>query len=114
MPPSNAGDDEMRDTIDMARQVGYPIQHEEWRKAAEEFAALVAQEATEEANRRANASWTLMCEKMVAIEREACAKVAEDSDHVVSGRGYYDQLGNADATVKNIAAAIRARGAKHD
>jgi hypothetical protein len=27
--------------------------------------------ATEEANRRANASWTLMCEKMVAAEREA-------------------------------------------
>jgi hypothetical protein len=50
----------------------------------------------------------------VQAEREACAKVAEDSDHVVNGRGYYDQLGNADATVKNIAAAIRARGAKHD
>ena len=45
-----------------------------------------------------------------ADEREACAKVAEDSDHVVSGRGYYDQLGDADATARNIAAAIRARG----
>ena len=42
-------------------------------------------------------------------EREACAKVAEDSDHVVGGRGYYDQLGDADATVRNIVAAIRAR-----
>jgi hypothetical protein len=32
-----------RDDISrMARQVGYPIQHEEWRKATEEFAALVA------------------------------------------------------------------------
>jgi len=60
----------MRDTIELARQVGYPIQHEEWQKATEEFAALVAQEATEEANRRANASWALMCEKMVAAERE--------------------------------------------
>jgi hypothetical protein len=43
-------------------------------------------------------------------EREACAQVAEDSDHVVSGRGYYDQLGDADATARNIAIAIRARG----
>ena len=41
------------------------------------FANLVADKATEEANARANASWTLMCKKMVAIEREACAKVAE-------------------------------------
>jgi hypothetical protein len=40
--------------IAMARQVGYPIQHPEWQKATEEFAALVA-----------------------AKEREACAKVCE-------------------------------------
>jgi hypothetical protein len=40
--------------IAMARQVGYPIQHPEWQKATEEFAALVA-----------------------AKEREACAKVFE-------------------------------------
>ena len=39
------------------------------------FAKLVAEKATEEANARSNASWTLMCEKMVAFEREACAKV---------------------------------------
>jgi hypothetical protein len=79
----------------MARQVGYPIQHVEWRKATEEFAALVAQEATEEANRRANVSWTLMCEKMVAAEREACAALA-------------DKLEWADN--KGVASAIRARG----
>ena len=41
------------------------------------FADLVAAKATEEANAIANASWTLMCKKMVAIEREACAKVVE-------------------------------------
>ena len=82
----------MKTVIDMARQVGYPIQHEEWQKATEEFAALVAQEATEEANRRANASWALMCEKMVAAEREACAK-------------QFDALG-----CDHVAAAIRARG----
>ena len=27
---------------ELAKQVGYPIQHDEWRKATEEFAALVA------------------------------------------------------------------------
>ena len=47
---------------------------------------------------------------VAAAEREACAKVCEDSDHVVGGKGYYDQLGDADATVRNIATAIRARG----
>jgi len=42
--------------IAMARQVGYPIQHPEWQKATEEFAALVE-------------------EKVAAKEREACAKM---------------------------------------
>ena len=42
------------------------------------FAHFVAAKATEEANAKANASWTLMCKKMVAIEREACAKVCDD------------------------------------
>jgi uncharacterized protein CbrC (UPF0167 family) len=37
--------------MDMARQVGYPIQHEEWRKATEEFAALVREEQQTEVQR---------------------------------------------------------------
>ncbi len=44
--------------IAMARQVGYPIQHPEWQKATEEFAALVE-------------------EKVAAKEREECAMVLE-------------------------------------
>jgi hypothetical protein len=47
--------------------------------ATQEYRKKEIQEATEEANAKANASWTLMCKKMVAIEREACAKVVEDS-----------------------------------
>jgi hypothetical protein len=43
-----------------------------------EFANLVADKATEEANAKANASWTLMCKKMVAFERETCAKVCDE------------------------------------
>jgi len=53
------GDKEMN-IIELAKRVGYPIQHPEWQKATEEFAALV------EAAARAD-------------EREACAKVCEES-----------------------------------
>ena len=62
------------------------------------FAKLVAEKATEEANARANASWTLMCKKMVALEREACAKVC-------------DELQDIPATEpRHCAEDIRARG----
>jgi hypothetical protein len=62
----------MKTVIEMAREAGFQVdQGALLRIYLERFAALVAQEATEEANRRANASWTLMCEKMVAAEREA-------------------------------------------
>jgi len=65
-------------------------------KAFEAFAKLVEEKATEKANARANASWTLMCEKMVAFEREACAKMFDGAVWA------YDY--------REIAAAIRARG----
>jgi hypothetical protein len=42
------------------------------------FEAFVRADEREETNRKANASWTLMCEKMVAAEREAIiAKLLE-------------------------------------
>ena len=58
------------ETSDGRHQIWYPdnLHH---------FANLVAAKEREEANARANASWTLMCKKMVDIEREACAKDAE-------------------------------------
>ena len=67
----------------------------------ERFANLVAAKTTEEANARANASWTLMCKKMVAIEREACAKVCETKHFSSPVREF---------GAKDCAAAIRARG----
>ena len=70
----------------------------------EAFANLVAAKATEEANAKANASWTLMCKKMVAIEREACAKVVDE----VLPFGL--ELRLQKATIEDCAAAIRARG----
>jgi len=55
-----------------------------------EYAKLVAEKATEEANARANASWTLMCKKMVAFEREACANLCwknEDDNAFINHGG---------------------------
>ena len=68
------------------------------------FAHLVAAKATEEANAKANASWTLMCKKMVALEREACAQVVDD----IELRCIAEDVD--DPPLKHVAAAIRARG----
>ena len=65
----------------------------------ERFAALVAEKATEQANARQNASWARMCEKMVAAEREECAKVLE-------AHPSYDW----NKSICEAVAAIRARG----
>ena len=70
------------------------------------FAKLVAEKATEEANARANASWTLMCEKMVAFEREACAKLC---DGLADMHEKMNQWGSH-KTADTLAQAIRARG----
>lgn len=69
----------------------------------ERFAALVAEKAEAKANDRANTSWKLMCEKMVAAEREACAQVC---DGIEIGEGETSGL------ACECAAAIRARGTK--
>jgi hypothetical protein len=72
---------EVMNIIEIAKRVGYPIQHPEWQKATEEFAALI------EAAVRAD-------------EREACAKVVESylSENPFSWGG------------TTMAEAIRARG----
>lgn len=60
-------------------------------------------EAAEEAYRRCNAGWALMCKKMVAIEREACAEVSEQQiERWMDDRARY--------AASECAAAIRARG----
>jgi hypothetical protein len=66
--------------IDLAKQAGWQYAHgESGFEPLWDFAKLVAAKATEEANAKANASWTLMCKKMVAIEREACAKLCDEA-----------------------------------
>ena len=71
-------------------------------KNLERFAALIEAAATEKANERANTSWALMCEKMVAAEREACAKACESRR---TGGNIRE-----DIEAKRCAEAIRARG----
>ena len=79
------------------------------------FEKLVREEATAEANAKANASWTLMCEKMVAIEREACARKTEEfarkwwKVHCDSNLHYSSTL-KAHQDFCALQAAIRARG----
>ncbi len=71
--------------------------------------AAAREAATEEANRRTNASWTLMCEKMVAAEREACAQVCDD---LPPPDGYnMTEIGFWDITSLACGDAIRARSA---
>ena len=86
--------------IEMAREAGFEIDccSLDWHKRITAFANLVAAKATEEANAKANASWTLMCKKMVAIEREACARVCDEV-------GEHPSL-----TPQHCAESIRARG----
>jgi hypothetical protein len=75
-------------------------------KQLEAFAKLVADKATEETNARANASWTLMCKKMVELEREACAKVCDDKHDTWR----WDDEPDSASGPRDCAAAIRARG----
>ena len=85
--------------IEMARQVGMVVVNDEFSLLPflEAFAKLVAEKATEEANARANASWTLMCKKMVAFEREAIIQIIKET--------LFDDCFQAD-----VIDAIRARG----
>lgn len=66
----------------------------------ERFAALVADKTAEDASFKANRSWRLMCEKMVAAEREACARICDTTPP----QPFRPSI--------EAAHAIRARGAK--
>ena len=96
------------DIIRMAREAGITDAREYGEaipdECLERFAQLVAAAATEAANARANASWTLMCEKMVVAEREACAKVCDNL--------HWDWHMGDDSGPKECAKEIRERGNK--
>jgi len=73
------------------------------------FAHLVAAKSTEEANAKANASWTLMCEKMVAIEREACEHDIEVLMNAL-WKACGDDAEVVNATIESQGELTRARG----
>jgi hypothetical protein len=88
--------------IDLAKQAGWQYAHgESGFEPLWDFAKLVEEKAIEETKARTYASWTLMCKKMVALEREACANLVEES----SLPDTYSQ-----ECLPDIANEIRARG----
>jgi len=99
--------------MEMARDCGINFHQAGWPEL-ERFVEQVREEATAEANEKANTSWTLMCEKMVAIEREACAKKTEEfarkwwKIHCDSNLHYSSTL-KAHQDFCALQAAIRAR-----
>lgn len=92
----------MKTAIELAREIGFHSAVILWIYSGKE-SALCDSEVKELRNIER------LVEAAVAQEREECAKIAEDSEYIVDGRGYYDQLGDANATARNITAAIRAR-----
>ncbi len=90
----------MKTTIDMAREditrmareagfVGFDGENGSLRR----FAAIVRADEREETNRRANASWSLMCEKMVAAERAKFTvpdKITDNSESPEYRAGWND------------------------
>jgi hypothetical protein len=94
----------MKTIIEMAREAGFSEWAVKTPRDLERFAALVAAAATEAANARANTSWALMCKKMVAAEKEACAKLADE--YAIE----YDGFSAEQNASEKLAAAIRARG----
>jgi hypothetical protein len=107
LSPSNAGDDEMKTTIELAREVELDELLEQMPRIAKKFKAFEALVRADERN-----SWPAEMEAMerqvniltdaLAAEREACAKVCDDYDVK------YDVCGSD--TAEGIALQIRARG----
>ena len=51
---------------------------ERWERCDQKFAALIRADAMEAATRAANVSWSLVCKKMVELEREAAEERVVD------------------------------------
>jgi hypothetical protein len=102
----------MRDTIDMAREAGLiktvdccgvPDKfcgQDEWKGNLKAFEALVRADEREARSMR----WDELIAKAVEAEREACAKVCEQS-----AQNYYPSIPEASGACTHLATAIRAR-----
>jgi len=85
----------------------YSVCYDGYEELLQEAFEAGAAKATDEANARANASWTLMCKKMVEAEREACAKVCDSEKKWWNGMSYAEK--DIHQAIDNISACIRAR-----
>jgi DNA-directed RNA polymerase subunit E'/Rpb7 len=107
----------MRGTIDMAREAGATVEvgmapvfntHAELKR----FEALVR---ADERNRTwTQEHWTEYERSIAAQEREVCAKVCEKAIASIWEYSPEDVKQTGTNVCNNLAAAIRARGAKHD
>ena len=100
------------DIIRMAREAGFNVDEKgaindgietsaDFSDDLKRFAALVAEEVRGQTIESEKRGWLYAIDKMVAAEREACAKVCEDIDVEYEGE---------DVLATWCAAAIRARG----
>jgi hypothetical protein len=107
----------MRDTIDMAREAGFPMAWISdndggvirW-KDIKAFAELVRADEREQSLRREKLiaeRWAIECASQVKIEREACAKVCDDL--LVPAHISLDDESLWEAATLDCAEAIRAR-----
>lgn len=104
------------DIIKLAREAGFTqknsfshliVRHSNgaWVDIADDlmkFAALVVQAERESCNRKINAAWKLMCEKMVGAEREECEKAIRGVD-ALHAAGLVDVVLDAIRTRNRIA-----------
>jgi DNA repair photolyase len=119
LPPSNDGDEEMKTTIDMAREAGFTegelaFMGDNFRR----FADLARADEREQGQRWFDAV-TAQHKQLILAEREACAKVCEDNSASYSERASRPEKVRdinpevarvAVQTCGHVAAAIRARG----
>jgi hypothetical protein len=96
------------DIIRMAREAGfYDGEIGRAEDAFERFAALVAEEVRGQTIESEQRGWLHAIDKLVAAEREACAKVLDEmADQMAADM----EPSTAIAWVRNRAAHIRARG----
>jgi hypothetical protein len=97
LPPSNAGDAEMKTTIDMAREAGL-FTHKEVQAELKAFEALIRADEREQGQKWFDAV-TAQNKQLILAEREACAKVCDEL-----------LMWNEDDPGSSAAKAIRARG----
>jgi len=72
------------EVVALAKRVGFPIQHPEWRKAVEEFAALVEEAKHKEMQERIEALYALY--EQVCRQRDELMDIQRSMVEALRGR----------------------------